>query len=312
MKCAEDTPQGGAIMRVSKDGSKLEVIATGFRNPNGMGVSPTGVVTAGDQQGTWVPETRLDIIQKGGFYGYMPMHKRDIAPTDFDPPLIWIPRPVDNSAGGQTWVPKGAWGPLSGQMLHLSYGRCTFMAILRDESNAGMNGAAVQLPGRFLSGVMRARFNPHDGHLYLTGLRGWQTAAIHDGCLQRVRYTGEKLYLPVAFNVHANGVKLTFSQPLDKELAEDVESYGVEQWNYKWTKNYGSPDFKPSDSDKQGRDPVSVKSATLLKDGKSVFLNLGKVDSVHAMAINYNLDAKDGKLTRGSLYLTVNRVGPRQ
>jgi type 1 glutamine amidotransferase len=312
MKCAEDTPQGGAIMRVSKDGSKLEVIATGFRNPNGMGVSPTGVVTAGDQQGTWVPETRLDIIQKGGFYGYMPMHKRDIAPTDFDPPLIWIPRPVDNSAGGQTWVPKGAWGPLSGQMLHLSYGRCTFMAILRDESNAGMNGAAVQLPGRFLSGVMRARFNPHDGHLYLTGLRGWQTAAIHDGCLQRVRYTGEKLYLPVAFNVHANGVKLTFSQPLDKELAEDVESYGVEQWNYKWTKNYGSPDFKPSDSDEQGRDPVSVKSATLLKDGKSVFLNLGKVDSVHAMAINYNLDAKDGKLTRGSLYLTVNRVGPRQ
>lgn len=311
MKCGEDTPEGGTIVRVLKDGSKLEVIATGFRNPNGMGVSPDGVVTAADQQGTWVPETRLDIIHKGGFYGYMPMHKRDIAPTDFDPPLIWIPRPVDNSAGGQAWVPKGAWGPLSGQMLHLSYGRCEFMAILRDESNGGMNGAAVQLPGRFLSGVMRARFNPHDGHLYLTGLRGWQTAAIHDGCLQRVRYTGEKLYLPTTFNVRANGIKITFSQPLDKELAEDIESYGVEQWNYKWTGNYGSPDFKPSDPDEQGRDKVTIRSATLLEDGKSVFLDLGEVEAVHAMAINYNLDAKDGELIRGALYVTINRVGER-
>ena len=311
IKCGESTPQGGSVMRVAKDGSKLEVIATGFRNPNGLGVSPKGVVTAADQQGTWVPETRLDVVQKGGFYGYMPMHKRDIAPTDYDPPLMWIPRPVDNSAGGQTWVPKGAWGPLSEQMLHLSYGRCKFMAILRDETNSGMNGAAIQLPGRFLSGVMRARFNPKDGNLYLTGLKGWQTAAIHDGCLQRVRHTGEKLHLPSAFSVHQNGVKITFSQPLDKELAEDVESYAVEQWNYKWTKNYGSPDFKPSNMDERGRDKIEVKSAKLQADGMSLFLALGGVDPVHAMAIDYNLEADDGELVRGALYVTVNRVGPK-
>ena len=310
IKCGENTPQGGTVVKVAKDGSKLEVIATGFRNPNGLGVSPRGVVTAADQQGTWVPETRLDVIRKGGFYGFMPMHKRDIAPTDFDPPLMWIPRPVDNSAGGQTWVPKGAWGPLSEQMLHLSYGRCKFMAILRDETNGGMNGGAVQLPGRFLSGVMRARFNPHDGNLYLSGLKGWQTAALHDGCLQRVRHTGEKLYLPSGFSVHENGVKITFSQPLDQELAEDIESYAVEQWNYKWTKNYGSPDFKPSNMDERGRDKIEVKSAKLLPDKRSVFLDLGGVDPVHSMAIDYNLDADDGELVRGALYVTINRVGP--
>ncbi len=311
IKCGENTPEGGTVVKVSKDGSKLEVIATGFRNPNGLGVSPKGVVTAADQQGTWVPETRLDVVQKGGFYGYMPMHKRDIAPTDFDPPLIWIPRPVDNSAGGQTWVPKGAWGPLSEQMLHLSYGRCKFMAILRDETNGGMNGGAVQLPGRFLSGVMRARFNPHDGNLYLTGLKGWQTAALHDGCLQRVRHTGEKLYLPSAFSIHQNGVKITFSQPLDKELAEDIESYAVEQWNYKWTKNYGSPDFKPSNMAERGRDKIEVRSAKLLPDKRSVFLDIGSVEPVHSMGIDYNLDAADGGLVRGALYVTVKRVGPK-
>ena len=311
IKCGENTPEGGTVVKVAKDGSKLEVIATGFRNPNGLGVSPKGVVTAADQQGTWVPETRLDVIRKGGFYGFMPMHKRDIAPTDFDPPLMWIPRPVDNSAGGQTWVPKGAWGPLSEQMLHLSYGRCKFMAILRDETNGGMNGGAVQLPGRFLSGVMRARFNPHDGALYLTGLNGWQTAALHDGCLQRVRYTGEKLYLPSAFSIHENGVKITFSQTLDQELAEDIESYAVEQWNYKWTKNYGSPDFKPSNMAERGRDKIEVRSAKLLPDKRSVFLDIGSVEPVHSMAVDYNLDADDGELVRGALYVTVNRLGPK-
>ncbi len=311
MKCGENTPEGGTIMRVAKDGSKLEVIATGFRNPNGMGVSPDGVVTAADQQGTWVPETRLDVIRKGGFYGFMPMHKREIAPTDFDPPLIWIPRPIDNSAGGQTWVPKDAWGPLAGQMLHLSYGRCTFMAILRDEGNDGMNGAAVPLPGRFLSGVMRARFNPHDGNLYLTGLKGWQTAALHDGCLQRVRHVGKKLYLPTAFGVRQNGIKITFSEPLDEELAQDVESYGVEAWNYKWTRNYGSPDFKPSNMDERGRDKIAVKSAKLLGDKRTVFVELETMEPVHAMAVSYNLDADDGELVRGSLYVTVNRVGAK-
>ncbi len=185
------------------------------------------------------------------------------------------------------------------------------MAILRDEANAGMNGGAVQLPGRFLSGVMRARFNPHDGNLYLTGLKGWQTSALHDGCLQRVRYTGEKLYLPAAFSVHQNGVKITFSQPLDKELAEDIESYAAEQWNYKWTKNYGSPDFKPSDMAKRGRDKIEVRSAKLLPDKRSVFLDIGSVEPVHSMAVDYNLDAADGELVRGALYVTIDRVGPK-
>ena len=62
IRCAEDTPHGGVLLKVSADGSRLSVVATGFRNPNGLGVSPSGVITAADQQGTWVPETRLDVI----------------------------------------------------------------------------------------------------------------------------------------------------------------------------------------------------------------------------------------------------------
>jgi hypothetical protein len=309
MKCAEDTRHGGTILKVSKDGSKLEVVATGFRNPNGMGVSPDGLVTAADQQGNWIPETRIDVVKPGGFYGFMPMHKRDIAPTDFDRPLVFVPRVLDNSAGGQAWIPEGAWGSLGGQMIHLSFGRCTMMAILRDELNDGAQGGVVPLPGKFLSGVMRGRFNPRDQAFYVTGLKGWQTAAIRDGCLQRVRYTGAKLHQPIAFAIHRNGIRLTFDVKLDKELAEDVESYALEQWNYRWSEKYGSPDFKTSAPGVEGRESVLVKSAKLLPDGKSVFIETPELNPVMSFAVQYNLDAADGGLVRGTFHTTINRVG---
>ena len=59
------------------------------------------------------------------------------------------------------------------------------------------------------------------------------------------------------------------------------------------------------------RDKIEVKSAKLQADGMSLFLALGGVDPVHAMAIDYNLEADDGELVRGALYVTVNRVGPK-
>lgn len=305
IRCAEGTPHGGVILKVSADGSKLSVVATGFRNPNGLGVGPKGIITAADQQGGWVPETRLDVVRPGGFYGYMPMHKRKIAPKTYDPPLMWIPRVLDNSAGGQVWVPEGAWGPLGGELLHFSYGRCTMMHIVRD----GANGGAVPLPGRFLSGACRGRFNPKDGHLYVTGLLGWQTSAIRDGCLQRVRYTGEPVHQPTGMKVHANGIRLTFSVPLNKKIAEDIDSWSAEQWNYKWTSQYGSKDWSVKDPTNQGRDPLTIQSIKLLSDGKSVFLAMRKVEPVHSMAIRYNLDTATGIIMRGEYFLTINQVG---
>jgi len=306
IRCAEGTPHGGVLLKVVADGSKLEVIATGFRNPNGLGVGPNGVITAADQQGGWVPETRLDVIQPGGFYGFMPMHKRKVAPKTYDPPLMWVPRVLDNSAGGQVWVPKNQWGSFGGELIHFSYGRCTMMHILRD----GPNGGAMPIGGRFLSGACRGRFNPKDDHLYVTGLLGWQTSAVRDGCLQRVRYTGAPMSQPIRMKVHANGIRLTFSTALDKKIAEDIESWSAEQWNYKWSATYGSKDWSVKDPARQGRDKITIQSAKLLPDGKSVFLQM-PVQPVHSMAIQYNLDTAAGKIFKGTFHLTINKLGAR-
>jgi hypothetical protein len=238
----------------------------------------------------------------------MPMHKRSEAPKGYDGPLCWIARTVDNSAGGQVWIPEGTWGVLRGGMLHLSYGRCTMMLVLPDGQPDPVQAGVVPLPGRFLSGVMRGRFNPKDGQLYVSGLRGWQTAAVREGCFQRVRYNGQPFYLPVKYSVKSNGVLLTFSQVLDRSTAENTDSYAVQRWNYRWTSNYGSPDFSVANPEKQGRDSVTVKAAKLSGDGRELFLEMADMRPAMEMKIQYNLGAADGKPMRSEFYATINKV----
>ena len=306
-KCSEGTAHGGSLIRISADGGKLDVFATGFRNPNGLGIGPGDVITVGDQQGGWVPETRVDVMRRGGFYGFMPMHHRATKPETYDPPFAFVPRVLDNSAGGQVWVPPGQWGALGGRMIHLSYGRCTALLALPDEAHPGQ-GAMRQLPGRYLSGAMRGRFNPHDGHLYVSGMRGWQTAAVHDGCFQRLRFVGGALRQPIRYATRTGELELSFDVKLDRELAEDPESYSLEQWNYLWSNQYGSKDWSIRNPVKNGRDPVVIQTATLQPNGKTVVLRVPGLAKAMQFQLKYDMDDIGGELVRGTMAGTINEL----
>ena len=305
-----DTPSGGCLIKVSKDGKKSEIFCTGFRHPIGMGMSPTGILTGADQEGNWMPATRIDEYKNGGFYGDLRAHHRDEPPQIYDGPLCWVPREVDNSAGGQVWVPEGEFGPLSRLPLHFSYGRCRPLVLLRQElANARTQGGVAPLDVTFLSGVCRGRFNEIDGHLYVCGLNGWQTAAQADGCLQRVRYTGKPLDVPVAMKVEGNKIHLTFSQPLDPKSVADSDHYRAAWWNYRWSKEYGSKRWKVSDPDVEGQDDVQVRSATLLADGRTIAITFDHLRPVMQMQVGYNVKAADGRMVVGSVFLTIHSTG---
>src|SRR5262249_20074790 len=162
-----------------------------------------------------------------------------VPPKTYDEPICWLPRQADNSSGGQVWVPPGKLGPLSGRLLHLSFGRCRILLVLKQEVGNVVQGGAVDLGLRFLSGILRGRVSPKDGHLYVAGLKGWQTAAVRDGCLQRVRYTGKPAKLPASLEVFSDGIRLGFTCPLDRRSAQDVGNYRLLQWNYHWGPEYG-------------------------------------------------------------------------
>lgn len=297
------------LHRVSADGQTRTTIATGWRNPNGMGVSPDGtILTVAPQQGEWTPSSQISEARPGGFYGYGGPRLSPGRPLGYDAPLCWIPHSVDNSSGSQVWVPPGQWGPLGGHMLHLLWGRCGLMLVLRDEVHGMAQGAAVPLPGRFLSGPNRGSFNPHDGHLYVAGSTGWQTAAVKDGALQRVRFTGRPVQLPIAWHAHSNGLSVTFTVPLERAAAEDPGSYAVRQWNYRYAAAYGSKDWSVTDPSREGRDELPVRRARLLPDGHTVFVELPPLAPVMQMEVKYSLNTAAGKALRSQFWLTLNAL----
>lgn len=342
--CLETDSQGrfyyvsqAGVHRVSADGKHWETVATGLRNANGMGINARDCVTVAPQEGEWTPASAVYEVTSGGYYGYGGPQVTADRPLGYDRPLFWSPRLFDNSTGGQVWVERDNWGPLSGHMLTLSFGQCRVLFNLLEprryevpshwpvtgtrhvdvpantpslaSGTSYVQGGSVSLPLHFSSGIMRGRMNCRDGHLYLTGLRGWVSAAAADGCFQRVRYTRRPFYRPIEIRTLENGLALTFSEPLDRATAEDPDSYNIEQWNYDYGAHYGSQDFKVSQPMVAGRDAVPVRTATLL-DERTVFLQIDSVQPVMQMAIAYSLNAQDGHAMRDIYYHTINVVPP--
>lgn len=303
------TQHDGCLLRVSSNGQKLEVFATGFRNANGLGIGPDDTITVAPQEGSWTPGSAIFEVKQGGFYGAMQSHHRTVAPTQFDPPICWIPRLQDNSSGGQVWGQDKRFGPFAGQLLHFSFGTSRMFTVLRESTEAGTQGGTVQWPLVFDSGVMRGRFREKDGQLYVTGLKGWVSNAVQDGCFQRVRYTGLPVDSPLAFQTFADGIALTFSEPLDRATAEDPENYRVEAWNYLWSAGYGSADYKISAKNQIGRDDWEVASATLLSDGKTVFVELPDIRPAMQVALSYALKSQSGRQFDQTFNATLHKLG---
>ena len=281
-------------------GKKAEVIASGFRNPDGLGLAPDGTLTVPYSEGEWTPTSAIAQIAPGGYYGY-PGPRAGAATL---PPLVWLPRGEDNSAGGQTWVPDDRWGPVRGQMIHLSYGAGSHFLVLREQVNGGWQGASVPLPGDFSAGAHRGRFSPRDGQLYVSGMTGWGTYTPHDGCLQRVRFTGGAVRMPVAFAARENGVLLTFSEKLDAAAAERARHF-AQCWNYRSSQSYGSQEYSLRQPDTAGHDVLEITSAHLLGDGRQLFLEIPQLQPANVVHLHCDLPG----LVPRDLFLTLHQLG---
>lgn len=299
----------GSLIKVAKDGKSSEVWTTGFRAPNGMSVGPGDILTTSDNQGNWTPSTPINYITKQGqFCGFLPCSHQTPAPKERPNPLCWIPYNEDNSGGGQLWATTDKWGPLNGELFHLSYGKCVLFHVLREQVGDVIQGGVVKFPFKFISGSMRGRFNPGDGQMYFVGMRGWQTDGQRDGCFQRIRYTGGAMNMPLKAAVTATSIAITFTDKLDPETAGAADSYTATWANIKWTSDYGSPEFWVSDPAKKGREPLEVKGAKLSEDGKTVTLTFEALKPVHELVIKYKIRGADGAAINQEFDYTINKL----
>ena len=80
------------------------------------------------------------------------------------------------------------------------------------------------------------------------------------------------------------------------------------QWNYRYAAQYGSKDYSVLNPDQEGHDPVEIRSAKLLPDGKTVFLEIPTLGPVMQWDLQYSLDTTDGKALRSRLHGTINKL----
>ena len=298
----------GTVLEVSPDGRRVRVFASGFRQPY-LGVHPeTGLVTASDQQGNFVPSTPVYAVRDGGFYG-VPATAHQPKSFEIPPPLTWIPHRIDQSGADQVWAVSERMGPLNGALLHLSYGEpAAFRVFIDDHTAEPMQGGLMRLPATFKMPLLKGAVHPGDGQVYVAGFQVWGSKAEQISGFARLRYTGLPSLLPTGMQTGTQGLLLRFDKPLDAEAATDAANYQAKRWNYRRTPAYGSGHFKLDDT--PGEDAVAVTSTHLAPDGKTVLLVIPGMQQVMQMSLAYDLRNRDGDALQNSLYFTVNTLQP--
>jgi len=297
-------PQHGTLLRVSKDGTKTDILATGFRAPNGVCVNPDGTFFLTDQEGFWVPKNRIDLVERGGYYGnFWGYHDvTDPADAAMKQPLCWITNAFDRSPSELLWVTGDGWGPLKGSLLNFSYGYGKVYVVPHEKVGGQVQGGMCALPlPQFATGVMRGRFHPENGQLYCCGMFAWAGNQTQPGGFYRVRYTGKPVYLPIGLNAKKSGITIRFSGSLDPQTAGDPKNYAVQTWSLKRSEQYGSKHYDEK--------PARVTAATVSADGKTVMLEIADLKPTWGMEIKYNIRASDGSSVQSFLHNTIHRLG---
>lgn len=287
-------PHHGTLIKVSPDGEESTVIAYGFRASNGLGIGPGPTFYGTDQEGFWMPANRLNRIPvSGGFYGNVwGWYPPGEPPNTYEPPLAWIAPFIDRSPAAPIWIPKGTWGEMGDSLLSVSYGTGKVYVVLQQETNETVQGALTDLGVELPTGVMRARFHPINGDLYLAGMFGWSSNKQEDTGFYRVRMTGAPLRTPKSFRAVRGGLIINFYEPLAPESAVKTENWRIQSWEYRWTEGYGSPQL--TRNGEEGRDTHTVQTVTLSEDGKTAFLEIPSLTPTMQFHMDISTNFADG------------------
>ncbi|HEY2343027.1 MAG TPA: DUF6797 domain-containing protein [Chthoniobacteraceae bacterium] len=307
------TRQSGTLMRVSPDGRSLDIVAAGFRSPDGLSIGPHGEITCSDDAGPWIPADKIAWVERNSFQGFKPTAQADPPPIEFAKPLCWLPTGIDGSPSGEVWVPDDArWGPWRGELLHTSCGEGALFGVMRESvfdptkpdcCDQSMQGGVARFPLKLSSGLSRARFNPADGQLYAVAARGGSKNGRESGFLQRVRYTGAVPRMPIEMHVKKDGIELRFTCSLNTQKACNTDNWKIEAWNYDWS---GS---EPKEVPAKNRVPLAIKSISAGTDDRSVFIEIPDLKPAMQMSIEYQIQSDEGGDLSGEVLNTIYGFG---
>jgi cytochrome c551/c552 len=157
-------------------------------------------------------------------------------------PTVWLPHGILGISNSEiVKIPEDAFGPFAGQLLVCDQGQSMVDRIFLEKVNGQYQGAAWAFRSGFQSGIVRLAWLP-DGSLAAGETnRGWGSAGEATMGLQRLVWNNKVPFEMRAIRAMPDGFEIEFTKPVDKKVAEDIASYSVESYIYKYQAVYGSP-----------------------------------------------------------------------
>ncbi len=102
-------PLRGSVLKVHVDSGKTEVVAGGLRTPDGIGLGPRGSFLVTDNQGEWLPASKLIAVQSDAFYQFRkpcPMASAGSIATDTSRSVAAAGRDCQIRPPSRSWCPR--------------------------------------------------------------------------------------------------------------------------------------------------------------------------------------------------------------
>lgn len=233
----------GTTIKVNKATGKVSYLAGGLRTPNGIGRGPEGELFVTDNQGGWLPASKLVHVKQDRFFNHYTNPDGPFDDRTVTKPVLWLPQnEIANSPSTPMLLKKG---PFAGQLL---FGDVTYGGIQRadlEKVDGEYQGAVFRHTQGLEAGITRISTGP-DGAIYAGGLGAdgnWgQEGKLRFG-LQKLTPNGKSVFDIKTMRATREGFELSYTKPLSEETVAKLTSgaYSVEQWRYVPTPAYGGP-----------------------------------------------------------------------
>lgn len=228
--------------------------------------------------------------------------KKDI--PELTLPAVWLPHGVLGISNSEIISDEttGKFGPFAGQMLIGDQGQSKIMRVYMEKVNGEYQGVAFDFRKGFQSGVMRMAFDSN-GNLFVGETnRGWGSAGTTNSGLQYLTWTGKMPFEMKTVSAKTDGFEIEFTQPVDRKLAEDLDSYSGRNYTYKYHPVYGSPPIRESE--------MKIQGVKVSDDGMKVRVVVTNLQQYHLHELHVRgIKSAEGKpVLHPSAYYTLNNI----
>jgi cytochrome c551/c552 len=219
-------------------------------------------------------------------------------------PSVWLPHGILGISNSEiVKIPEGTFGPFAGQLLVGDQGQSMLDRVFLEKINGEYQGVTWAFRSGFQSGIVRLSW-AKDGSLIVGETnRGWGSAGEATEGLQRLVWNNKIPFEMRAVRTMPDGFEIEFTKPVDKRTAEDIGSYSVESYTYKYQAVYGSP---PVNAEK-----CSITGVKVSEDGMKARLIVNKLrrNYIHTISLDGIQDKETSfSLVHPTAYYTLNNI----